>query len=81
VDATNAMSSPFGCNKTFVSRIRHWQQCLLAFVFHITEDFALHPIPIVSLNITNKIVDQLIHHVFRKPLSKKIQNLFHVAVK
>jgi hypothetical protein len=59
----------------------HGNNALLFFVFHIIENFALHPIPIVSENITNKIVDELVHLASYKPFSRKIQNLLHVVMK
>jgi len=49
VDATNAMSFPFGHNKTFVFVISQARNRALTimpssfFIFHIIEDFALHP--------------------------------------
>ncbi len=64
MDATNAMSSLSRCNRIFVFGIsqvckRPLEQCLFTYFSHIFKKIALHPIPIVSKNITNKIVNGL----------------------
>jgi hypothetical protein len=53
----------------------------LHFFFHIFENFALHHVPIVSFNIANKIVDELVHPTSCEPFSRRIQNSLHVGVK
>jgi hypothetical protein len=37
----------------------HKQKCLFIYIFHMFKKNTLHPIPIVSKNITNKIVNGL----------------------
>jgi hypothetical protein len=48
VDATNVMSSPFGCNRTFISRISQVRKRVMAtipsfFCFSHTQKFGIAP--------------------------------------